>query len=153
MKIGTCLAMTVFALILSGGWAPAEERSELADLSYSELISYGIINAYSTNLLVKTGFEAGSLTKADALDAVERNSAFVKVLERYAHSLKRSSVKREEGMKKLIADMCEVSTYLEQQTESLKDWIGDPKSKSARRLYDGYCDKLEKKIELMLTAK
>ncbi len=151
IAVWTVLAMLGCALVTGG--AAAEERSEVADLSYSELISYGIINAYSTNVLVQSGFEGGSLPRADALDAVERNAAFVKVLQRYAHSLKRSSASRDEGMKKLIADMSEVSTYLEQQTQSLKDVVADPKSQSARRLYRSYSDKLEKMIESMLRGK
>ena len=150
MRIVRYLVMPVLGLTLLSGWGLAEERSEMADLAYSELISYGMINAYSTNILVQVGFERGSLGKQEAVEAVERNSAFVKVLQRYAHSLKRSSATKDEEMKKLIASMSEVSTYLEQQTQSLKDWIADPESKSAKALYDGYCDKLEKKIELML---
>ncbi len=152
MRITMCILAVVFACALLGARAE-ETRSELADLSYSELISYGVINAYSTNLLVRSGFEGGTLPKEDAVDAVERNFAFVKVLQRYSHSLKRSTTTRDEGMKKLISDLCEVSTLLQQQTQSLKDWIKDPKGKSAVRLYEDYCDKLEKKIELMLGGK
>jgi len=151
MRIGRCVATVFVGGALLFGWAPGEESSYKASLSYSELISYGLINGYSTNVLVQTAFGGGCLTKADALEALKRNLAFVKVLERYAHSLKRASPNEDEGMKKLIADMCEVTTYLEQQTESLKDWIADPESKSARLLYQGYSTKLEKSIEAMLT--
>ncbi len=151
MRIARCLA-TVFVLgVVLFGWAPGEESSYKASLSYSELISYGLVNAYSTNVLVQTAFDGKCVTKADALDAVKRNLAFVKVLERYAQSLKRGSTNQDEGMKKLVVDMCEVTTYLERQTESLKEWIAEPESKSSKILYQGYSTKVEKSIETMLT--
>jgi len=153
MKTGACVVTGLLCVMVLTACARAEERSVPADLTYTELISYGIINAYSTNLLVQNGFQGGSLPKEDALDAVERNVAFVQVLQRYANSLKRTTATDDEGLKKLIGDMSEVATYLQRQTEALKDWVEDPKSKSAKRLYDRYCDKLEKKIELMLRGK
>jgi hypothetical protein len=124
----------------------------LADLTYSELIGYGIINAYSTNVLIQLAFQGGALPKVDAQEALDRNMAFVRVLERYSFSLKRTTSTKDEGTKTLIAGMCDVSTYLTQQTQALKDWVADPESKSAKQLYDAYCDRLEKKIELMLVG-
>jgi hypothetical protein len=150
MKIVACGVVGLVAGMFLIGWVRAEERSAPADLSYTELISYGIINAYSTNILIQNGIEGGSLPKEDALDALRRNLAFAKVLYRYANSLKRSTSTEDEGLKKLIADMADVSTYLQQQTEALRDWVENPKSASARRLYQGYCDTVEKKIEAML---
>lgn len=150
MRIATCL-MTVFVGgVLICQFATGEETSYRAKLSYSELLSYGMISAYSTNVLVQIGFGGRALTKTDALDAVERNLAFVKVLQRYTYNLRRSLVNEGEGMKKMIADMCDVSTYLEEQTVWLKNWINDPESKSAKLLYDGYRGKVEKLIEEML---
>jgi len=153
MKISKSLSASLLGMTLLTGGAFAEQTSDVADLAYSELITYGIVNAYSTNVLVQIGFQGGSLPKEEALEAVQRNGAFVKILQRHAHNLKRAAAKREEGMTKLVNDMCEIATYLEQQTQALKDWINDLESKSARGLYDSYCDKLEKKIELMLRAK
>ncbi|NQU46179.1 MAG: hypothetical protein HQ516_03920 [Chlorobium sp.] len=145
-----CVATVVLGVVLLSGGVPEEESSFSASLSYAELISYGLINGYSTNVLVHKGFAAGSLTEADALDDVDRNMAFAKVLQRYANSLKRASAKEDKGMRTLIANMCEVATYVERQTGTLKDWINNPESKSAKALYDAYCDKVEKKVELML---
>jgi allophanate hydrolase subunit 2 len=152
MRITRCLAAIVVGGAVLCGFAPGETDSYRASLAYSELISYGIVNAYSTNVLAQIGFRGGCLTKEDGLDAVERNLAFVKVLERYAHGLKRVSTNEDEGAKKLTSAMCEALTYLEQQTQALKEWILDPKSDSARLLYEKYTEKAEKKIESMLTG-
>jgi len=152
MRIPTCLAMVAVGLLaqlLPFNSAPGEESPFRATLSYSELISYGMINAYSTNVLVQISFAGGCLTKEDALEAVERNLKFVRVLQRYAHSLRRASADESDPMKKLLADMCEVTTYLERQTESLRDWLSAPESKSARMLYEGHSNKVEEKMELM----
>ncbi len=151
MRIAIRVATIVLGGVLLFGWTPGEESSYRAGLSYSELISYGMINAYSTNVLVRSSFEGKCLTESDALDSVKRNLAFVKVLERYAHSLKRGSANEGEGMKKLVAAMCEVTTYLELQTASLKDLIRNPESKSTRILYEQHSAKVEKGIEAMLT--
>lgn len=153
MKIVSFLSAVLLGITLLSGLAFAEQASDAADLAYSELVTYGIVNAYSTNVLVQIAFQGGSLPKEEALDAAERNAAFVKVLQRYAQQLKRDTAKKEEGIKKLVNEMSEVSTYLEQQTQALKDWIEAPDSKSAKGLYDTYCEKLEKKIELMLRPK
>lgn len=150
MRIATCLATVVVGGMLLCGSAPGDESSYRAKLSYSELIGYGLVSTYSTNVLVESAFAGGCLTKAEALVAVERNLAFVKVLERYTLSLKRGSAKEDEGMKKLIGDMCDVTTYLEQQTKSLKDWIDNPGSKSAKMAYERYSSKVEERMELML---
>lgn len=147
------ITATLMCVMLVVWWAPAEERSVAADLSYAELVSMGIINAYSTNVLVKQSFESGSLSKPDAEDAVRRNTAFVNVLDRYAQSLKRSIVTEDAGMKKWVQDMADVSTYLKQQTLVLQDWVSDPGSGSAKRLFDSYSEKVEARIEMMLKGK
>lgn len=153
MKTVSRITATLMCVMLVAWWAPAEERSMAADLSYAELVSMGIINAYSTNVLVKQSFESGSLSKADAEDAVRRNTAFVNVLDRYAQSLKRSIVTEDAGMKKWVQDMADVSTYLKQQTAALRDWVGNPGSGSAKRLFESYSEKLEARIEMMLKGR
>ncbi len=149
MRIAIRVATIVVGGVLLFGWTSGEESSYKANLSYSELISYGMISAYSTNVLVRTSFEGKCLTESEALDSVKRNLAFVKVLERYSQSLKRGSASENEGMKKLVAAMCEVTTYLELQTDSLKDLIGNPESKSTRILYEQHSSKVEKGINSM----
>lgn len=153
MKTLVRMASTLVCATLVGGWALAEQRSATADLSYAELVSMGIINAYSTNVLVKQSLESGSLSKADAEDAVRRNTAFVNVLDRYAQSLKRSTATDDAGMKKWVQDMADVSTYLKQQTLALENWVTDPRSGSAKRLFESYSEKVEARIETMLKGK
>jgi len=153
MKAVAQMASVVVCVMMVAWLAPAEERSVAADLSYAELVSLGIINAYSTNVLVQQGFEGGSFSKADAEDAVRRNLAFVNVLDRYAQSLKRSTSTDDPGMKKWIEDMAGVATYLKQQTLALEDWLSDSSSASAKRLFVGYSDKVEARIETMLKGK
>ncbi len=148
MKVSVGRALVIGGLLLICGTA-SQESEFRAKLSHSELISYGMINAYSTNILIQKGFAGRCLLEVDAMENVERNQAFVKVLQEHAFSLKRISVKEDEGMRKMIGDMCEVTTYLERQTESLKDWIAEPKSESAKILYERYCDQVEKAVESM----
>jgi hypothetical protein len=150
MTMRNILAVVGIGGLLVVGVVPAQEDSELAELAYSELISHGIISAYSTNVLVRQAFAGRCLGKEDALEAVERNSGFVKVLQRYAHSLRRSTKIKDEGMKRLVAEMCDVTGHLKFQTDSLKDWIENPESGTAKGLYERYTDKLEKMIESML---
>lgn len=153
MKSVTRMAGSLLCVMLVVSWAPAEDRSVAADLSYAELVSMGIINAYSTNVLVKQSLEGGSLSKADAEDAVRRNTAFVNVLDRYAQSLKRSTSTDDAGMKKWVQDMADVSTYLKQQTLALESWVDNVGSGSAKRLFESYSEKVEARIELMLKGK
>jgi len=150
MRVSMGLATVVLVGMLVWGGAAPEESSSRMTLSFTELIGYGMINAYSTNVLVRKGLAGKCLTEEDAFENVERNLAFAKVLQRYALSLKRSSTNEDEEMKKLIARICEAATYLERQTASLKDWLNEPESKSARMLFEDYSEKVEKKIELML---
>jgi hypothetical protein len=150
VKAAMWKAMVVIGGVLLFCGKASQESSFRATLSHSELISYGMINAYSTNILIQKGFSGGCLNKVDAVENVERNQAFVKVLQKHALSLKRVSVKEDEAMRRMIRDVCEVTTYLERQTESLKEWINEPDSASAKILYEGYCDRVEKAVDSML---
>lgn len=150
MKAAMWKAMVVVGGVLLFCGKASQESSFRAALTHSELISYGMINAYSTNILIQKGFAGGCLNKVDAVENVERNQAFVKVLQRHALSLKRVSVKEDEALRKMVRDVCAVTTYLDRQTESLKDWINEPDSESAKILYENYCDRVEKAVDSML---
>ena len=150
MRVMACVAMVVLGGVLLSSGKASEESSFRATLSYSELISYGAINAYSTNVLIQKGFATRCLMAEDALENLERNVAFVEVLKRYSLSLKRTSPNADKATRKLIGDLCDITTYLERQTDALKKWIADPESESSKILYEGYCERVEKAVESML---
>jgi hypothetical protein len=146
----TLIAIVAVCIFFAASFAVNAVEDDEATITSGQivvvhLVTNGLVNLYSTNQLIVESYGNGGIAKKAAIDAVERNREFLKVLTKYAMDVKRQSARGDDKTVIFLGKVAETCTVLDLHLNAIEEYISKNDKASVNQL-----EKCREKAETLM---